>query len=128
MLRAKPLETERQLGFSGLLDLFEDLSPHTFDTLPSPQRTALRAALLLDKHAHGGDPRAVAAGVRGVLQGLAAVRRVVLVIDDVVTIDRVTVRFDSRPTEAFEHLTHGASELRVAWQRADIGAVVSISD
>ena len=49
-------------------------------------------------------------------------------IDDVITIDRVTVRFDSRPTEAFEHLTHGASELRVAWQRADIGAVVSISD
>lgn len=90
VLGARPLETERQLGFSGLLDLFEDLSPDTYDTLPPPQRTALRAAMLLDQHAAGGDPRAVAAGVRGVLQGLAAVRRVLLVIDDAQWLDAGT--------------------------------------
>jgi DNA-binding CsgD family transcriptional regulator len=87
VLHARPLETERQLGFSGLLDLFQDLPPDTWDPLPAPQRTALRAALLLDQHHGGVDPRAVAAGVRGVLQGLAAQRRVVLVVDDAQWLD-----------------------------------------
>lgn len=87
VLHAKPLETERHLGFSGLLDLFQDLPPDTWDRLPAPQRTALRAALLLEPYAGGGDPRAVAAGVRGVLLGLAASRRVVLVVDDAQWLD-----------------------------------------
>lgn len=63
MLRAKPLQTKRQRGFSGLLDLFEDLSPQMHQTLPPPQRTVIRAAQLLDQHFGGGDLRAVAAGV-----------------------------------------------------------------
>lgn len=90
VLTARPLESEVSLSFSGLLDLFADLPASAFSELPGPQRSSLRAALLLEEMQGGADPRAVAAAVRAVLVGLAATRPVVLVVDDAQWLDRAT--------------------------------------
>ncbi len=90
VLTARPLESEVALSFSGLVDLFADLPVSAYQELPAPQRSSLRAALLLDEMHGGADPRAVAAGVRAVLVGLAETGPVVLVLDDAQWLDRAT--------------------------------------
>jgi DNA-binding CsgD family transcriptional regulator len=90
VLTARPLETEKALAFSGLVDLLADLPASAYADLPGPQRSSLRAALLLEEVPGGADPRAVAAGVRAVLAKHAQTRHVVLVLDDVQWLDRAS--------------------------------------
>lgn len=46
VLVARPSGSELGLAFAGLIDLCDGLEPEVLDALPSPQRTALEAALL----------------------------------------------------------------------------------
>jgi DNA-binding CsgD family transcriptional regulator len=86
LLSCKPLESEASLGFATLSEVLEPLPLEAYDELPAPQRSAIRAALLLEP---GGDadPRSVAAAVRSVLTTQADVRPVVLVVDDAQWLD-----------------------------------------
>ncbi|MFC6238170.1 AAA family ATPase [Longivirga aurantiaca] len=87
VLRARPLESESSLAFSGLTAILAGLPESTFAELPAPQASSLRAALLLEDVTGDVDPRAVAAGLRGVLVNLAARRPVLLVVDDAQWLD-----------------------------------------
>lgn len=90
MLTARPTEPESRMAFSGLTDLLSAVPEVEYDALPLPQRSALRAVLLLDEAVDETDPRAVAAGVRTVLRGLAERRPVLLVVDDAQWLDEAT--------------------------------------
>lgn len=81
VLTARPLESEAGLGLSGLADLLSTLPEQQYDDLPEPQRMAVRSALLLES-GDSADPRALAAGVRGILQRRARDGCAVLAIDD----------------------------------------------
>ncbi len=86
VLTARPLEAEARLAFSALSELLAPLPPEEYDALPAPQRSAIRSALLLDD-GDVAEPRAVALAVRGVLAARAAVRPLVLLIDDAQWLD-----------------------------------------
>jgi len=53
VLSASPAEAETQLPFAALGDLLTDTFHSVADELPSPQRRALGAALLLDEAEDG---------------------------------------------------------------------------
>ena len=84
---ARPTSAESSLSFVGLTDLLSDAHA-LFAELPTPQRCALEAALLL-----GGpedappDPRAIGLGLLGVLRALAASSPVLVAIDDLQWLD-----------------------------------------
>ena len=106
LLRAGPGELEATLGLSALGDLLADVDEQRYDALPGLQRTALRAALLLEDTAADIDPRAVAAALRSVLRGLAEERPVVVVIDDAHWLDGATAH-------ALGHALHRTANLPV---------------
>lgn len=81
-LFVRPLEAEASLAFSGLGELLADVAEEVYDDLPPPQRTAIRAALLLDETDRPIDPRAVAAGVGSLLRSLCEREPVLIVVDD----------------------------------------------
>lgn len=82
VLHVQPLEAEAILAFSALGELLAGIREEEYDELPPPQRRALRAALLLDDADRPIDPRAVAAGVGTLLDGLARREPVLIVVDD----------------------------------------------
>jgi DNA-binding CsgD family transcriptional regulator len=87
ILYARPTNAERSLSFLGLTDLLSD-SHELLAELPSPQRRALEAALLLEEPTDGPpDSRAIALGVLGVLRSLAAARPVIVAVDDLQWLD-----------------------------------------
>lgn len=86
VLTTRPLEAEAPLAFSALSELLADLPPEEYDALPSPQRSAIRSALLLDD-GEGAEPRAVALALRGVLSARAATRPLIILVDDAQWID-----------------------------------------
>ncbi|HEX7189692.1 MAG TPA: AAA family ATPase, partial [Actinomycetes bacterium] len=90
VLRAQPREFERDLAFSALADLLEPVQDLQAVPLPAPQRTALRAALLLDDGDGPADPRAVAAGLRTVIAHLAERCPVLVAVDDTQWLDTAT--------------------------------------
>jgi len=92
ILSAAPTELERKLGFCALADLLGSCDEDLYDELPAPQRTALRAALLLEEAPGDIDPRAVAAAFRAVLGSLARERPLALVIDDAHWLDGATTQ------------------------------------
>ena len=47
VLSSRPAESDEQLSFAGLGDLFAGVLEHVLPELPSPQRSALEVALLL---------------------------------------------------------------------------------
>ena len=88
VLSCRPAESERKLAFSGLADLLEPLPDEAFEELPEPQRHALQVALLrISPGERRPDPRALAAGLRGLLAGRASVRPVLLAVDDAQWLD-----------------------------------------
>ena len=87
---ARPLEAESTLAFSGLADLLTDVPPTRYDALPAPQRTAMRAALLLEDAGVEVDPRAVAAALRAVVRATAEAGPLLLVVDDAHWLDDAT--------------------------------------
>jgi DNA-binding NarL/FixJ family response regulator len=88
VLSCRPAQSEAKLSFSALADLMEPLPDSALDSLPDPQRLALEVALLRvspgDSHP---DARAVAAGFRSVLLGVAQTQPLVLAIDDAQWLD-----------------------------------------
>jgi DNA-binding CsgD family transcriptional regulator len=104
VLHTRPLETEATVAFAGLSDLFSTLPGAAYDSLPPPQRAGLRAALLLDHATSSVDPRAVAAGVRSILEAAPA-PGILLVIDDAQWLDGASARALG---QALAHVRTGA--------------------
>jgi DNA-binding CsgD family transcriptional regulator len=91
VLVARPAATEAALGLSGLTDLFGGVAEATRAVLPEPQAKAIGAALLVTEVEDAIDPRALAAGVLGMLRSLAADRPVTVAIDDLQWLDEASV-------------------------------------
>ena len=92
VLVARPLETEAKLAYSGVGDLLGGVH-ESFAELPAPQARALRAALLLETPGPGGvDQRGVTLGFLAVVRSLAAVRPVLIAVDDVQWLDGASSR------------------------------------
>src|SRR4051812_15847477 len=85
VLTAHGMESEAQLPFAGLLELFRGRLDH-LDDLPAPQAAALGGALALSEQA-SSDRFAVYAGVLSLLAALADDGPVLVVIDDLQWID-----------------------------------------
>ena len=88
VLRARPAESETALSFAGLGDLLEPVLAETLGSLPSPQRRALSRALVLDEDdGPAPDPHATGVAVQSLLRAVAAVRPLVVAVDDVQWLD-----------------------------------------
>ncbi|MDP9343951.1 MAG: LuxR family transcriptional regulator [Actinomycetota bacterium] len=88
VLTSRPAEAEARLSFAALADLLEPVSAAALNSLPSPQRHALDVALLrAEDEGSPAEPRAVAAGLRGVLVAMAASSPVLVAIDDTQWLD-----------------------------------------
>ncbi|GAA2218384.1 AAA family ATPase [Micromonospora olivasterospora] len=91
LLQCAPAEAERHLAYSGLSDLLAAVDPAVLDGLPPPQRHAMAVATLTaDPTPTAPDERAVAYGFLGVVRALAAVRPVVIAVDDLQWLDAPT--------------------------------------
>ena len=88
VLSSRPAESERDLAFAGLGDLFESALGEIVPALPPPRRQALEAALLLGDATYTADARALAVAVRNSLEILAAAGPLVVAVDDVQWFDR----------------------------------------
>jgi DNA-binding CsgD family transcriptional regulator len=88
VLSASPAEAETQLPFAALGDLLTGAFNTVADKLPSPQRRALGAALLLDEAEDRAlDRHLVAVAALTAFRLLAATETLVLAIDDVQWLD-----------------------------------------
>lgn len=88
VLKARPAESEAALSFVGLADLLDDVVDEALPRLPSLQRRALEAALLVSEEAEAApDRRAVAAAVLAALRALAAERPLLVAVDDIQWLD-----------------------------------------
>lgn len=86
--RCRPAQTETEMSFAALIDLFEDVPEDAFRSLPGPQRRALEVALLRrDAGERSVDPRAVAAAALRLLKTLAEAAPVTVAVDDVQWLD-----------------------------------------
>lgn len=81
-------ESDAALAFAGLGDLFDGLDAEVLSTLPTVQRRALSAALLLsDEGERGPGHRVVAVAALGVLRLLAQAGPLLLAVDDIQWLD-----------------------------------------
>ena len=120
-LTCRPAGTEVQLLFGGLSDLLAEDAVDLLATLPAPQRRALEVVLLLgEDRGRPADQRAVAAGVLGVLRGLAREGPVLLAIDDAQWLDPATVMVVEY---ALRRLRGAKVALLAAWRVDPIGPV-----
>jgi DNA-binding CsgD family transcriptional regulator len=88
ILSSRPAEAERSLAHVALVDLFEDVLDDVLPLLTAPRRRALEVAMLREDTP--GDPldrRALAVGVRDVLQLLSEGERILIAVDDVQWLD-----------------------------------------
>jgi DNA-binding CsgD family transcriptional regulator len=93
VLACRPAESETKLSFSALADLVEPLPDDALEFLPEPQRHALEVALLrVSPGDSPPEPRALAAGFRSLLVGLAQARPLVVAIDDAQWLDSSSAR------------------------------------
>jgi DNA-binding CsgD family transcriptional regulator len=93
VLTARAAEAETKLSFAVLGDLLAPALEAGLQELPSSQRGALEAALLLGPPARSRpDARAVSLAVLGVLRSLNSVRDVTIAIDDVQWADTPSAR------------------------------------
>jgi DNA-binding CsgD family transcriptional regulator len=88
VLASRPSEAERSLAHAGLGDLLEDVLDETLPALAPPRRHALEVAML--REGTSADPvndRALAVGVRDVLELLSKRAPIVVAIDDAQWLD-----------------------------------------
>jgi DNA-binding CsgD family transcriptional regulator len=86
---ARPRESELQLSYASLADLFEEVEDETLGLLRPPQMHALQVALLrVEPAGRPPEERAVATGFLNVLRYCARHGRVVVAVDDVQWLDR----------------------------------------
>jgi len=93
VMSARPAESERELPFLGLGDLFADVPDTLLAKLPAPQRRALEVALL--RGDGDGDPvqqRALSVAVANALHALAGSGPVLVAVDDLQWLDPPTRR------------------------------------
>ncbi len=89
VLSCSPAESEIQLSFTAAGDLLTEAAEEALAALPSPQRRALAAALLIeDASGPPPDQRAIALAFLGGLRALAAACPLVVAVDDVQWLDR----------------------------------------
>ncbi len=124
ILAARPTSAERSLSFVGLTDLLSDVR-EGFAELPSPQRSALEVALLLDESTNGPpDPRAIGMGLLGVLRALAASEPVLVAVDDLQWLDQASA---AALSFAFRRVTDEPIGLLAALRRG-AGAAADFGD
>jgi DNA-binding CsgD family transcriptional regulator len=88
ILVARPSEAEKQLALAALGDLLDGVDDGVLAQLPPPQAHALEVALLRrEGEARPPEPRAIAAGVLGLLRTLAHSGTVLVAIDDAQWLD-----------------------------------------
>ncbi len=88
VVATRPAETDAELAFVGIGDLLRDVLDDVLDDLPSPQRHALRTALLLeDASSSSPDRHLVDASVLGALRVLSHTGPVVVALDDAQWLD-----------------------------------------
>ncbi len=93
VLTSRAAEVETRLSFAVLGDLLAPALEAALEELPSGQRGALEAALLLGPPARSRpDARAVSLAVLGVLRSLTSVSQVTIAIDDVQWTDTPSAR------------------------------------
>jgi DNA-binding CsgD family transcriptional regulator len=93
VLSTSPVETEMPLGYAGLADLLETIPQALVDTLPFPQRHAVRQEVFqIEPSPQPIERRAISIAVRALLQSLAQTTPVVLVIDDLPWLDPPSAR------------------------------------
>ena len=92
VLRCVASSSETRLSYAALADLLAGVEQDVVESLPSPQRHAIRSVLLHAEPTQGEiDPRAVAVAMQSIVAALAS-SRVVIVIDDLQWLDRPTAR------------------------------------
>ena len=88
VLACRPSASEATLSLAAVGDLLDAVPPDLWEALPAPQRRALDVALLrVEPGDLPVDQRAIAAGFRSLVTGLAAERPVLLAVDDVQWLD-----------------------------------------
>lgn len=88
VLAARPAEAEASLAYSALGDLLRPFGVSLLRSLPEPQRVALEAALLeAPQRQRAPDRRTVSVGFLNALRELAAVRPVLVAVDDLQWLD-----------------------------------------
>ena len=93
LLVARPAEAEAALSFSVLGDLLREMLAEEPEDLPSPQRHALEAALLLSEPEESApNALAVSLAVHGVLRLLAQQGPLIIAIDDIQWTDPPSAR------------------------------------
>ncbi len=96
VLQARPTDAEATFAYAGLGDLLESVADDHLADLPSPQRTALRVALLREEpEGPNPDPRAVAVACLNLLRSLSAQSQVVIAIDDIQWLDAASAQVAS---------------------------------
>jgi DNA-binding CsgD family transcriptional regulator len=92
VLEASPSGGEVELAYAGIADLL-GRALEAVDRLPTPQRKALRVALLLDEPGRvPPDERAVASALLGVLSALSHDVVLVVAVDDLQWLDAASMR------------------------------------
>jgi ATP/maltotriose-dependent transcriptional regulator MalT len=87
-LTCSPAKSEIQLSFAAAGDLLGAQAETVLDSLPTPQRRALAAALLLeDVEGPPPEPQAVAFAFLGALRVLSQTERLLVAVDDVQWLD-----------------------------------------
>jgi AAA ATPase domain len=91
VLGCRPAESEARLSFAALSDLLEPVLGEVLGALPSIQRRALEAALLLsEEEGPPPDQRTISTACLGVFRRLAREGRVLVAVDDVQWLDPPT--------------------------------------
>ncbi len=93
VLAANPAELEMPLEYTGIADLLEPLPVSLADSLPAPQRRAIRVALLREEAPEPSvDLRTIATAAVAILRRLADTQPVLLIIDDLHWLDLASAR------------------------------------
>src|SRR5262249_48345834 len=90
VLSARPTEGEMELPYAGLGDLFADVRPAALRRLAPPQRAAIEAALGRAGSSAAVDGHALSRGVLELLRREAAIKGLVIAVDDAQWLDRPT--------------------------------------